>query len=467
MRRFAFLVVLAGVLAVPVAVDAPRERGFYLAPHQARDTVSQARSGGRAASPTDQIDVSRLATPQAETAVAVDPADANVLLGASGSFDATIAVFGSSDGGATWTSSGLRPRGLCSFGDPAPAIDDAHRQFLAFLAAPCFQERGRIRVALATRPSSAAAWTTRVPAIPGKSTFDDKEALAVDASPASPHHGRLYLAFSRLATKNGDLHVVLTHSDDGGTTWSPPVRVSGGAHVDETYPSVAVGAGGTVLVSWLTLDQRVFLDRSTDGGDHFGKDVLVTVAAQLPSGFCHFGGTALPAQPKRCVAAAPLVTADATAARVYVTYGAAGSSGREQNVYVSSYDALSLAPLVAQRQINPPDGAVTSDQFFPASAVDPSTGRLWACWYDTAGDRTRRRTRYTCSASSDGGATWAPPVRAAAVFSDETVRAATAFEYGDYAGLAVANGIAHPMWTDSRNLAKLGEEIYTTALQLP
>jgi hypothetical protein len=47
------------------------------------------------------------------------------------------------------------------------------------------------------------------------------------------------------------------------------------------------------------------------------------------------------------------------------------------------------------------------------------------------------------------------------------VRRATSFEYGDYAGLAAANGVAHPMWTDTRDLASNGEEIYTTALQLP
>jgi hypothetical protein len=152
---------------------------------------------------------------------------------------------------------------------------------------------------------------------------------------------------------------------------------------------------------------------------------------------------------------------------VYVTYGAAGPSGREQNVYVSSYDGATLAPLVRERQINPPDAGGTSDQFFAASTVDQTTERLWACWYDTTGDPARKRTRYTCSASGDGGVTWAAPVPAASVYSNETVRQATSFEYGDYAGLAVAGGVAHPMWTDSRDLAKLGEEIYTTALQLP
>jgi hypothetical protein len=50
-------------------------------------------------------------------------------------------------------------------------------------------------------------------------------------------------------------------------------------------------------------------------------------------------------------------------------------------------------------------------------------------------------------------------VRVASVHSDETQ--AGARQYGYYEGLAVANGVAHPMWTDTRRLAELQEEIYT------
>ena len=39
-------------------------------------------------------------------------------------------------------------------------------------------------------------------------------------------------------------------------------------------------------------------------------------------------------------------------------------------------------------------------------------------------------------------------------------------EYGDYEGLAVGNSVAHPVWTDSRDLGSLAEEIYTTTLTM-
>jgi hypothetical protein len=59
-------------------------------------------------------------------------------------------------------------------------------------------------------------------------------------------------------------------------------------------------------------------------------------------------------------------------------------------------------------------------------------------------------------------------VRAATVPSKEAARAGLSlfsdFQFGDYQGLAVANGVAHPIWTDTRDLGTLDEEIYTTAL---
>jgi len=72
---------------------------------------------------------------------------------------------------------------------------------------------------------------------------------------------------------------------------------------------------------------------------------------------------------------------------------------------------------------------------------------------------------YSCTRSADGGRSWSKVVRAASVASDETGRRAGPLQYGDYDGLAAAGGIAHPIWTDSRRLARLSEEIYTAALR--
>lgn len=75
--------------------------------------------------------------------------------------------------------------------------------------------------------------------------------------------------------------VVLIHSNDGGTTWSPKVLVnhdSGGS--DQHQPNVAVDSQGRVYVAWFDRRESALGDQvrptaavSTDGGATFGPDL--------------------------------------------------------------------------------------------------------------------------------------------------------------------------------------------------
>jgi len=104
-----------------------------------------------------------------------------------------------------------------------------------------------------------------------------------------------------------------------------------------------------------------------------------------------------------------------------------------------------------------------ADQFWPALAVDRSTGDIWVCYYDTTPDRDRRRTWFTCTVSRDG-LHRADPVRAAEDPSDESVERADLAEYGDYEAVVAADGVAHPFWTDSSDQLGKDEEILTAAI---
>ena len=49
--------------------------------------------------------------------------------------------------------------------------------------------------------------------------------------------------------------------------------------------------------------------------------------------------------------------------------------------------------------------------------------------------------------------------------SDETQSPADlGDQYGDYEGIAAYGGVAHPIWTDGRFDATLGEEVFTAAI---
>jgi len=114
--------------------------------------------------------------------------------------------------------------------------------------------------------------------------------LAVDYS-AGPHHGRIYVTWQDHETNgnpNGDDLIMLSHSDDGGQTWSTPEKVNqtpSDTFTDQAFePAVHVNSAGVVAVSYydfrndvsgdgqLTTDHWVV--RSTDGGATWTEDHL-------------------------------------------------------------------------------------------------------------------------------------------------------------------------------------------------
>ena len=423
-----------------------------------------------------EVDVSNLPGPQTNATITVDPRDRDVLLAGSNSFlEGTQRIYGSTDGGLTWKSSiTITPPGdvqnACP-SDPGVAIDFTGRQYYSYdRATPC-NVQGSSRVYVLTRPGPAAAWSQPVlVAKLGSARFDDKPAIAVDASAASPHGNRVYVAWSRVA-RNTNSSIVLSHSDDGGTTWSAPVRVSGPGENDVTYAAVATARNGTVYVAWTDeSNYSVRIVRSTDGGRRFGAQQLVAAFSTIPIPHCGIG-IVVAAEPRSCIQADPSVVVDTSggrySGRVYVGYTGTNFTG-DEGASLSTFDSrlkpLAGYPVTTQhRLIAPTPVPHRSDEFWAQSAIDRSDGALWMCFYDSTGDPTGKKVRYSCAVSRDGGSSWSKTVRAASVFSNETQKGAS-YEYGYSQGLIASYGIAHPIWTDTRKLGTLNEEIYTVRL---
>jgi hypothetical protein len=409
------------------------------------------------------VAVSRAPFPQSEVRVALDPRDPNVLVAASNSSgEGAMRVYASTDEGASWTSETLPaqpldPRDLC-IADPAVAIDGAGRQFFSFIKAqPC--SRGESEIFLASRSNKASRWNLGkepVVAPPADGSFDDNPWLSADSSPQSPYLNRLYLAWFRFGSR--DVSLLFSHSDDHGKTWTAPVKINdGGTNVG--YPSIAISAGGGIYVAWHDFAQRqIKLDRSMDGGNTFEADHRIRLRVRDLAGCPN--GVAIPAQSQRCVRSDPTVIASPQ--RIFVTYGDAAPNG-SQDLFVAAFDPALRLQAGFPRRINRVEKR-PRDQFWPTSAFDLARDTLWLCFYDTRGDRRRTRAWYSCAISKDGRE-WSQPTPVASVASNETGQFADGGEFGDYQGLAVANGIAHPMWTDSRDLRTRAEEIYTARVR--
>ncbi|MBA3734962.1 MAG: ABC transporter permease subunit [Actinobacteria bacterium] len=409
--------------------------------------------------------VSRARGAQTEVTVALAPAHPHLLFAASNdSLERTVRVYGSTDSGRTW-SSGVGPSlGLddCARGEPASAIARDGREYVALVVNPfCTDESASPYLVVASRSNVRGRWRVTPVVTPRvNDSFDAKPALV-----AAPD-GRMYVVWSRLLRPTY-VATVVSSTSNGGRTWSKPRVVSRELKLPK-LASATVDAHGTLYVAGVDTRLGVWVARSADAGRHFvlrkvgplrleswNDPTTCAIAQKYPT----------PNEATRCLGPNPTVVT--ARQRVYVTYSTVEPNGR-YGVRISAFDT-NLRPLYAGRVGPLKRGA--ADQFWPVSAVDPSSATLWVCYYDTTGDPSRKQAWFVCAISSNGRR-WTTPVRAA----NESARASVLWEdariygfgdvigYGSYPGLVVGDGVAHPMWIDTRGLQGRQQEVMTANL---
>lgn len=393
---------------------------------------------------------------QSEAAFAVDPGRPRVMLGALGASGelvgnpGSLAVVGSTDGGLRWHRTASPDlQGGCFYAGPRAAFDASGREYLAFLAGPCEATLTPFLV-VSSRPRPDASWSevARVAPRVGRWGFDDGPSLAIDS-----HSGRVYLAWAR-GLNRSRIVTVVSSSDDHGKTWSPP-RIVSPSLVDPHLASLAVGADGSLYLAGIDAAHGLWIARSTDEGRTFSAPRPIVSLLENPSqaecGLSIDGP--LPFELTRCIGPNPtlLVHGD----RVDVVYDDIGPN-RTEDVFVVGLDR-SLHVRFHGR-VNPPDSG-SSEQFFPVAAVDPQTGVLGACWYDTTFDPRGHRAWFTCSHSRTGRV-WTKPDRAAAAPTspDDLYRTLPITP-----SLVAERGRLHAFWPDGRNYT-VGIEVYSAAL---
>ncbi|HEY4412640.1 MAG TPA: sialidase family protein [Gaiellaceae bacterium] len=185
----------------------------------------------------------------------------------------------SNDSGRTWTrgllpsvtveSSPPGPESAAS--DPSVAYDAAHG---VWLISTLTIEQGGTRVMVA-HSTDGLHWSAPVTAASGPAL--DKDWIACDNGASSPFRGRCYALYT-----DDDLNSTVSQSsNDGGLTWSTPVRASG--VLVGTQPAVL--ADGTLVtiagnyVGEQALTGTIESLRSTDGGATFTRTTLATLTS--------------------------------------------------------------------------------------------------------------------------------------------------------------------------------------------
>jgi peptide/nickel transport system permease protein len=420
--------------------------------------VNPVRSPWRV-SATEIENVSRAGGAQTEVSVAVTP-KAGLFAASNDTLLRTIRVYSSPARGG-WSSGPGPPLGndACARGDPSVAVAPDGRQYVALIVnAHCLEFDPSPYLVVASRPAAGGTWIVRRVVPPSDEHWDDKPALAVAPD------GRVYVVWSRLLTRD-TATIVVSSSRDLGRTWSHPkpisLRLEFGQLVNAT-----VAPGGSLYVVGLDSFYGIWVARSPAAGKHFVVRAVATLQDSVASTCVLASFRPIPFQANRCLGPDPSVAM--TRNRVYVTF-AGGEPYSTDGVTVATLDRG--LHVLSRRRIG---GTGTTAQFWPASSVDRRSGRLWVCYYDTTGDPSRKQAWFTCTSSLDGRR-WRTPVRASAVSSNVEVLWEDSriygfgdeIGYGGYTALAAADGVAHPLWIDTRDLGGRRQEIFSARLRAP
>lgn len=397
-----------------------------------------------------------------EVSIAVDPLDPRHLAaGANLSFR-----YYSLDAGLTW-SQGTLTSSMGVWGDPVVVYDAHGNLYYVHLSNPVAGSwLDRIVVQRSTDAGATYGDGVGVGLDPPRD--QDKAGLAFDVT-GSPFTDRLYLAWTEFDAYGSSFpadssRVLLSSSSDFGIGWTAPVRVNDAAgnclDGDDTVEGAipAVGPQGQVYLAWAGAGQ-IHFDRSLDGGTSWGQDVVV--AAQ-PGGW-DFDVSGL----QRCNGL-PTTLCDVSGSPyrgfIYVVWSDQRAGVNDTDVFLSrSTDGGRTwgAPV----RVN--DDLTQRHQFFPAAAVDPSSGILYVVYYDrraTSGDATD----VYLARSVDGGSTFH-----SVEVSDSSFTPASTVFFGDYVGITAWSRVVHPIWMrmDGTTLSvwtvRLEEDIALSAPSTP
>lgn len=324
-------------------------------------------------------------------------------------------------------------------GDPVAAIDRTGRMYANYIAFDRTTDDGGLYSQ--NSADNGATWSAPV-AIAAHigdpaPDFEDKPYACSDLSITSPFVNTHYVTWTRFLWTGGS-PIMISRSNDGGASYSAPLQISSSDACQFSCP--ATGPDGEVYACWIDYwTATIRFDRSLDGGDTWGADVLV-------SNMWDLWGQANPCGTFR-TPAYPMIACDISngprRGNIYICWVTYNGTDPDVMLSVSTDGGTTWS---AQSRVD--DGPVGTWQWWQWLSVHPETGDLGVGWLDRRDDPSGCLFRSYATISTDGGATFAPDFPLTDVMSNPTV---TNF-LGDYNGATFRhdNGFYYG-WVDTRN----------------
>lgn len=370
-----------------------------------------------------------------EPSISIDPTRPEVIYAAS----VLNNFYESLDGGRTWKKEEVSsPYGV--WGDPCLLTDLSGRLYYFHLSDPdttnWSSPRILDRIVCQTKDGPGYIFSEgSFTAINGKK--HDKEWAALN-----PQNGNIALAwtqFDQYGTPDPDCtsRILFSQSTDRGLTWSPPLQPSswlGNCEDDDQTTEGAVpayGIKGEIYIGW-ALGSNIFMSKSRNGKDWKSSPIARIEAgwSQSYPGFSRSNG-----MPITVVDHCPTSPYHG---RVYVCWG-------DQNNKLGGEIYLIFSDNKGKTWSEPTriSKGGKSDQFMPWITTDPTTGYLYAVYYDRRNTKEPNETNTYLAISKDGGTSWVEKKINQDPFfpSDQTFM-------GDYNHISAHSGIVRPIWTE-------------------
>jgi hypothetical protein len=431
--NFIIGMILLGPAAFPQSVLPP-------APHRHIVTVSPPGSRGN------------------EPSIAVNPNNPKQVVAA---FQpATIAY--SADGGRTFQTADLPPvETWGGGGDVSVAFDDKGCVYLGTLhfdklGSASYWAHGAKRNGIFVRRSldGGKTWerdAATVKAFQGDEPeiqWEDMPRVFADVQPESHFRGNVYVGWIEWQL---DKSIILfARSNDGGKTFSQPIRISthAGLPRDDNGGLVGfvgvVGVDGAIYASWNDGSTITFAE-SHDGGRTFAPSRPVLDVAPP-----YFGGAGGIPGVSRAMGF-PQIGVDARGGQRGGSLYLAWSDFRNGDVDVflaSSSDRGRTWSGPTRVNSDPIHDGI--DQFFQWMAVDPVSGDVYVQFYDRRDDPDNRKTGFTLARSTDRGKTFVNYSWAETPFASEV----PSF-LGDYTWLTAYDRKVYGTWTEALPLTEV------------
>lgn len=349
-----------------------------------------------------------------------------------------IGVSVSTDAGRTWkrtqlpsvTTESQPPGPESAASDPTVAYDAVHG---VWLVGTLTLEQNASHVFVA-RSTDGLHWSAPVNAASGPAL--DKDWLVCDNNAASPYRGRCYAEF----TDDAQGITVSESSDDGGLTWSAPVKAS--TILVGTQP-VILPNGTLVVVAGDYADENALTGsiaalRSTDGGATFTRATVATLRAATNGAMR--------------AASLPSVDVDSAGTIYAVWHDCQFRAGCKENDMVLSTSTDGITWTAPTRVPLAPVSS-TVDAFIPGLAADPARsghlGLVYAFFTPGSCALGACTLEMGFTSSPDGGKTWTAPQRldAQPMQLSWLARTSSGRMVGDYFSTSFAGGRVVPVFT--------------------